>query len=443
MTVTISASVLDPWWMAALAAVGVLALATAVVSLFFALGRRPGKLFAILRPTLNDEDAFLMALTGATNAPTRAGGRAEVLSNGDEFFPAMLEAIRGARQSITFFTYIYEDGKIGRQFLEALTTRARAGVEVRLLLDGFGGMSADQQGLDALQRAGGKYHYYRPLRFGKLTRIHRRNHRRAIVIDGRVGFTGGASIGDKWLGDAQTPDHWRDDMFGVTGPLALSLQAAFGEAWSNTHGEVLAGPAFFPHDRSEEDPGGEGVDISRHVNLISSPSDEAHSIRKMFWLSFMAAQKRLYLTHAYFVPDSHMRMALVDRARAGVDVRVLTANHHTDVKPVWYAGRSHYEQLLEAGVRIYEYQPTFVHSKNIVADGKWSVVGSANMSIRSKELNEENVLGILDHDFGAELERTFFDDLEHAREIRLEEWRRRGAGTRLLERFCALFEEQY
>jgi cardiolipin synthase A/B len=434
-----------PWWLLLLAGIGVLALAAVIVSLFFALGRRPARLYAPGVPSLEDEDAFLIAVAGTVNAPTRAGGRAEVLNNGDEFYPAILEAIRGAARSVTFFTYIFEDGEIGGRILAALVERARAGVEVRLLLDGFGGRGADPERLEALRQAGGKVHRYRPLHLGKLSRFHKRNHRRAIVVDGAVGFTGGASVGDKWLGDADSPEHWRDMMFRVTGPLALSLQAAFSEAWSNTRGEILTGPAFYPlsEEVAEAEDAGDAIPIARHVNLLSSPSDEAHPVRKLFWLSFMAARERLYITNSYFVPDKHIREALAERARAGVDVRVLVPNEHTDAKPVWWASRSYYDELLRAGVRIYEYQPTFLHSKAVAVDGRWSVIGSANLDIRSKELNDENVLGILDPHFAGHLERVFLADLARSHEIRLEEWRRRGVGQHVLERFFVLFAEQY
>jgi len=434
----------------ALAVVGAIALVGVILGLFFRLGRRPNRLFAKAPARLDDEDAFLLALAGVINSPCYRGGRVEVLNNGDEFYPAILDAIRGARQSVTFFTYIFEDGKIGREVLGALTDRARAGVSVRLLLDGFGGKDADQELIDVLEAAGGVVHRYRPFHLGKLTRFHKRNHRRAIVIDGRIGFTGGASVGDKWLGNADHPDNWRDLMFRMSGPLAFSVQAAFGETWSNTHGEILTGPRFFPAESApDEIVGGEAPNgsahhaICRHVNLISSPASEAHPIRKIFWLSFAAATERLYLTTSYFVPDGHIRAVLIERARAGVDVRVLVPNRHTDAKPVWWASRSYYDELLSGGVRIFQFQPTFLHSKALVVDGRWSVIGSANMDVRSKELNEENVLGILDHGLGERLERVFLDDLAQSREIVLDEWRKRGLHHRLLERFFVLFAEQY
>jgi cardiolipin synthase A/B len=434
-----------PWWLAALALIGILALASAVITLFFALGRRPSRITAAAPPAVDQEDDFLLALAGAINAPTRGGGGIQVLRNGDEFFPAILEAIRGARRSVTFFTYIFEDGRIAAAVLDALAERARAGVQVRLLLDGFGAMTLSREKLEPLQAAGGRVRWFRPARFGKLTRFHKRNHRRAIVIDGTVGFTGGAAVGDKWLGNAQGPEHWRDDMFRVTGPLALSVQSTFSEAWSNATGEILAGEDFYPLARDEADVADPSahVELGRHVNVITSPSDDAHPLRKLFWLSFMAARERIWVTSPYFVPDSLIREALLDRVRGGVDVRLLLPNELTDAKPIRWASQSYYDELLRGGIRIFEYQPTFLHAKSLVVDGRWAVIGSANMDIRSKELNEENAIGIMDPGFCARLEEIFLDDLRSAREIQLDEVRRRGRVQRLLERAAVLFAEQF
>lgn len=427
-----------PWWVTLFFVIGVLATGTAILSLFFAFGRRPEELWATCIPFYDSQD-FLRAIAGVDNAPVGSGGTAEVLNNGDEFYPAMLRAIGAAERSVTFMVYIWEDGKVSDQLLDAMIEGAQAGVEVRVLLDSFGAMNAPGEKFDKLRAAGGKVATFRGPKFGKLRRFHRRNHRRAIVIDGRVGFTGGAAVGDKWRGDARNTDEWREIMVRVTGPLARGLQAAFAQLWANTVGEILAGPAFYPTDEETE----EGNAVCRHVHYVSSPSDEAHPLRKAFGLSFMAARERLYITSAYFAPDAHMRQEMIKRARLGVDVRVLTANEYTDLKPVRWAGHSYYEELLAGGVRIYEYQRTFLHSKVFVGDGIWSVVGSANMDVRSKELNEENVIGILDRGFGEQLERTFFTDLERSREIQLDEWRQRGLWQRFLERFFVLFVEQY
>lgn len=433
-----------PWWLTVLAVIGALALLYALVSLFFSLGRRPRDMSVTMAPAVDTED-FLLAASGTVNAPLVRGGTARLLNNGVEIFPAILSAFEEAQRTINFMVYIWEPGKASDRMFEVLTRRARDGVEVRLLLDGMGGMRVPDEELDRFRAAGGRVQWFRPFALGKLTRFHKRNHRRAIVVDGNVGFTGGAAVGDKWLGDAESEDHWRDIMVEFRGCAAGNLQSAFAQLWASSCGELLVGPAFFPHDTHNDSDAAPapGEELSRHINVISSPAEEAHPLRKFFWISFRCARQRLYLTSPYFVPDTDTRTLLGSRAQSGVDVRVLVPNELTDAKPIRYASRSYYQALLEAGVRIYEYQGTMIHTKAMVVDRCWSAVGSANLDIRSKELNQENVIGILDRGFGAQLEQTFIDDLRRAREIRLEEWTRRGWAERFLERFWVLFAEQY
>jgi cardiolipin synthase len=430
------------WWLLVLAGFGVLGIATAVVSLFFSLGRRPRKLMLTEAPSVESE-AFLVGIAGAVNAPLVSGGSARLLNNGVEIFPALLQALRGAKRSINFMTYIWESGRVSDAILDVLIERARAGVEVRVMLDTVGAFRAPRKRFRELVDAGGKVHWFRLFQLGKLTRFHKRNHRRAIIIDGRIGFTGGAAVADKWLGDAQDEEHWRDMMVEFTGCIPSNLQSAFTQLWASSKGEILLGEAFYPPPEAaaRETPGGER--LSKHINVISSPADEAHPLRKVFWTSLRCARERIYLTSPYFVPDADTRRVVADRARHGVDVRILLPNRLTDARPIRQASHSYYDELLSAGVRIYEYQRAMIHSKTMVVDGAWSVVGSANMDIRSRELNQENVVGILDRGFAEQMEKTFLDDLKDAREIRLEEWRRRGPGKRILERFFVLFAEQY
>jgi cardiolipin synthase A/B len=295
-----------------------------------------------------------------------------------------------------------------------------------------------------LKQAGGHVGVFRPLRFGKLLRFHRRNHRRAIVVDGRIAYTGGAAVGDKWVGNARNPDEWRDSMVRVSGCLAENLQSAFAELWAFTTGEVLTGDSFFPDDLAADDdaPAAGGPPV-RSLGVISSPSNEEHPLRLFFFLTFLGARERLWIASPYFVPDKHLREVVKRRARAGVDVRVLLPNELTDAKPIRRASHSYYSELMKAGVRIYEYQPAMMHAKTVVVDGTWAVVGSANMDIRSKELNEENVLGIFEPDFAQQLEQSFTHDLGDAIEIDRVKWRRRGVPARIIERICVLFAEQY
>jgi cardiolipin synthase A/B len=419
-----------------LAAIGLGTLSSVVLTLFFAL-HRPGRMALVARPVVGS-DAFMMAISGAVNAPLMSGGSARLLNNGVEIFPAMLHALGEARRTINFMVYIWEDGAVSDRMIAVLAERARAGVQVRLLLDGFGSHDAPREKLRAIEEAGGTLVFFHPIRFGRLTAAYKRNHRRAIVIDGRIAYTGGAAVGDKWLGDAEGEDHWREVMVEVRGCLATNLQSAFAQLWATSTGEILAGDEFFPATHGS--PGAE--ELSRHVNVISSPAHGSQPLRVFFHVSLACARESIYLTNAYFAPDRNTREALADRARAGVDVRVLLPNHHTDAKPVRWAGQYFYRDLLEAGVRVHEYQPTMVHSKILVIDGVWTVIGSANMDVRSKELNQEGVIGILDGPFGEQARRTFLEDLERSREIRLEEWRRRGLARRLNERFWVSFLEQ-
>ena len=420
-----------------LAVVGVAFLIGAAVNLFGSWGRRPPAYRVTEMPPVDSPD-FLLSVAGGAGAPVRSGGTAKLLNNGVEIFPAILAAIRAAKKTVNFAAYIWEDGQISDDIFDALTERARAGVQVRVLLDGVGGLRAPEEGMAALRAAGGRIEPFRPPRFGKLTRFHKRNHRRALVMDGEVAFTGGVAVADKWLGDAEAPDHWRDTMSCFTGPAASTIQTAFVSLWAPVAGELLSGPVFFPPRDGQSRAG----DMS-HVGIASSPSSEDHPLRLFYLQSIFCARQRLYITTPYFVPDETVRGAVASRARAGVDVRILLPNEHTDAKPIRLTSHRYYEELMAAGVRIYEYQPTMMHAKGMVVDGKWSVVGSANMDIRSHELNQENVVGVLDAGFAEQMEAAFRGDLLRSREIQPDQWRRRGTFVRLLERAAALFSEQY
>jgi cardiolipin synthase len=436
-----------PWWLVTFASIGIVATCTVILTLFTHFGRRPPSLHVTAAPPVDSPD-FLASVVGMAGSPVRAGGTVHLLNNGVAFFPALVRDLRAARRTIHFSVYIWEPGQASDEVFAALIDRARAGVQVRVLLDGLGGMKAPDKDVEALKAAGGHVVKFRAARFGQLTRFHKRNHRRAIVIDGAIGYTGGMAVSDKWIGNADTEARWRDTMVRVTGPLAVTLQSAFAAPWAHSSGELLAGPDVFPPEptvgtvlAAGAPPAAEHVTL--HTGLASAPSSEDHPLDLFFLQTFASARRRLYITTPYFVPDEGTREAVADRARAGVDVRILLPDEHTDAKPIRLSSHGYYERLLEAGVKIYEYQATMMHTKGVVVDGLWSVVGSANMDIRSKELNNENVLGILDEGFARDMEATFFDDLKRAREIRLDEWRRRGWFARAKERVAVLFAEQY
>ncbi len=422
-----------PWWAATLIWIGIIAIIGVLGALF--LPDWPSRDFTIGFRADPGSETFVQWTAGYLNSPMLQGGEVTILQNGDAFYPAMLDAINKARDSVNFEVYIFEPDEVGRQFMDAFKERARAGVEVRLLLDGFGGIKMRKRYRDELAEAGVKVSRFRPFGLRSLVRFYKRPHRRAIVIDGRIAFTGGAAVSKKWKGNVSNPHEWRDSMTRVTGPMVAGIQTAFASNWVYSCGEVIAGPRFFPS--LERVPGPCGVSV------VSSPSDAMQPIRLLFWISFINAQERLWICNSYFIPDERLRGAVIDRAKRGVDVRILVPGNHTDAVPVQAAGRTYYEELLSAGVRIFEFQPSMMHAKTAVVDSAWSIVGSANLDERSMELNEENVLGVADRDFALAIERGVGEDIARSREILLEEWRKRSIFRRGLEWVCKVLIEQY
>ena len=347
----------------------------------------------------------------------------------------MLEAIRQAKDTINFEVYIFESDQTGETFIQAFEERAREGVEVRLLLDWFGSIRLKSRDRRRLKDAGVKLEFFRPLALRNLVRMYRRTHRRAIVIDGRIAFTGGAAVSDKWKGNAGTPKEWRDSMSRLTGAPVIGVQSAFAANWVYCCGEVIAGPKFYPLT----DTTGTACGLS----VVSSPSDAQQPVRLLLWLSFSNARERLWIASSYFIPDRHLRTAVQDRARAGVDVRILVPGNHTDAIPVQYAGRGFYEELLRAGVRIFEYQASMMHAKTVVVDESWALIGSANMDERSMEINEENLLGIADPSFASMVTEGMAEDFTRSKEIELEQWRKRPPHRRVFEWMAKVLIEQY
>jgi len=422
-----------PWWGWGLMIAGVVGLVSVMGALFFP--DWPSDDYTMGFEAEAGSDRFVEWTAGFLNSPLFRGGEVTLLQNGDGFYPVMLSSIREAKDSVNFETYIFEPDEIGLQFIEAFKDRASHGVEVRLLIDGFGGMKLKKRFREDLKRAGVRVVRFRPFAPRNLVRIYRREHRRATVIDGRIGFTGGAAVSKKWKGNVTNQHEWRDSMTMVTGPMVAGIQSAFAENWVYCTGEVLVGPRFFPSTPPGPGPCG--------LSVVSSPSDAMQPIRLLFWLSFINAQQRLWISNSYFIPDKRLRKAVIDRARSGVDVRILVPGNHTDAVPVQAAGRSYYQELLEGGVRIFEYQPSMMHAKTVVIDGIWSIVGSANMDERSMELNEENVLGIADRGFAQSMERGLTEDYNRSREILLKDWKKRSLMRKALERLAKALIEQY
>ena len=425
------------WWQLTLFVIGVIAALSVFGALFFNVGDQPERIYTDSPPPAVESPHFATALSTIVGAPIEHGGTITTLNNGDEFVPALLDAIAQAERTINFAVYIWSEGTFSDQLIAALEKKQREGVTVRVLLDVLGSIKVPDADFEGLIAAGGKVQKFRAAKFGKLTRFHRRNHRRSIVIDGEIGFTGGMAVSDIWLGHAQDENHWRDIMFKVTGPLARSLQAAFVDLWVSSSGELLLDPKNYPVPAPATVPG-----VERFIHLATSPADDDQSMAYFFLLPIMSARESIYLAAPYFIPDKHLQAALVEKAKRGVDVRLLLPGPHTDNWITRASAQARYQELLEAGAKIYEYQPTFMHAKYGLIDGKWSIIGSPNLNSRSRQLDEENALGIDDAAFGATLKATFLKDLERSIPVDLEKWRRRNPLQKLFETVSRILDQQ-
>lgn len=359
--------------------------------------------------------------------------RATLLQNGDDFFPAMLQAIRAARQSVNMEMYIFDDGKIATEFAHAMAERARAGVEVRLLVDDWGSDLGDLEGL--LVAAGVKVKEYKPLRIYSLYKINNRTHRKILTVDGLVGFCGGVGIDDRWAGDARNPEEWRETMIRVEGPVVSQLQAIFMEDWVHTTGEVLHGNEQFPS------PSVAGGVLAQAIS--SSKTDSSSMAKLLYYMAIQAAREKIWIENAYFVPDRQIREGLIRAVRRGVDVKVVVPGKHIDVPIVRMASRFHYGELLDGGVEIFEYLPTTMHNKVMVVDGIWATIGSINFVNRSMRKNAEANVAVYDRNFAVLVETMIQEDLKFCERFTKQKWKKRGFLARLGETFFWLFSENY
>jgi cardiolipin synthase len=381
--------------------------------------RRFPKLYSV------SDQQFLRTMGVLLGPPLVAGNRATVLQNGDEIFPAMLEAIHSAKKTITFETYIYWSGKIGKEFAEALAERAKAGVKVHVLLDAVGSGKIDSAYLDQMKRAGVEVRTYHPVRWYTLARLNNRTHRKLLVTDGKTGFTGGVGIADEWSGHAQDAQHWRDTHFRIEGPAVAQMQGAFMDNWMVVTGDVLHGGDYFP---AIEPVGSHSAQV-----FTSSPDGGAESMQLMYLLSLTAAQRSIQLSMSYFIPDELAVRTLVAARQRGVLVQMILPGTHMDSDLVRKASRAQWGPLLKAGVEIYEYQPTMFHCKVMIVDELWTSVGSTNFDSRSFSLNDEANLNIYDHGFAQTQVQIFEQDLKRSRRITWEEWNGRPWTEQLWE----------
>lgn len=414
-------------------AAGGLTLAAVVFALNFTnrekrVAQRIARLYSASDPD------FLRAMGVLLGPAILAGNRFEVLLNGERIFPAMLAAIGRAKKSITFESFVYGSGDIGGSFADALAERSRAGVMVHVLLDWVGSNGMDPAQLARMEQAGIEVRRFHAPRWYNLARMNNRTHRKVLVVDGAVGFTGGVGIADLWTGDAQDPDHWRDTHFRAEGPVVAQMQAVFSDNWIKATGRVLHGPAYFPPLAL--------AGSSSAQMFSSSSSGGSESMQLMYLLAITAAQRSIHLSTAYFVPDPLTLRTLADAVRRGVKLQIIAPGENTDANSVRRASRARWGPLLEAGAEIYEYLPTMYHCKVMVVDALLVSVGSTNFDNRSFQLNDEANLNIYDAEFAARQIEVFRDDLRRSRRISAEEWRRRPRAEKLWEHATSLFGSQ-
>jgi cardiolipin synthase len=369
---------------------------------------------------------FLRAAEALTAAKITTGNRAQLLINGDRIFPSFLETIESAQQTLNVQTYVYWRGDIATEVAGAIASRARAGVRCNVILDALGAVQMKRSLIRELRDAGARVILFRPPKPYAIKRLANRTHRRLLIADGRVGMTGGVGIAEEWSGDAQDSDHWRDSHVRVEGPVVRSMQGAFAENWLEGTGEVLAGDGYLPDLEPLGDDG--AMQFVRSSAKVGDTNAEA-----LYYLAIASARTSLELTAAYFAPRPAFTDALADAAGRGVDVRILVPGPHIDKQVVRVAGRAAYDQLLDAGAAIYEYQPTMLHAKTLCIDGIWSSIGTINFDNRSFQLHDEVTLCVWDQEFAAALSAQFASDIERSERIDHERFKRRGPRDRIRE----------
>jgi len=414
-----------------------------VAALFLLLLFEPGLPYRVVEPSPGPLDApqFAGYLSSIVNARLVSAGELEVLASGEEIYAAALAAIRSARRSVHLEVYLFLRGSAGDEALKALTERARAGVQVRIVVDGIGSLLTPSRYFAGLRAAGGRVYWYQPVAWYTLKRFNNRTHRDILVVDGEVAFVGGVGVADYWIGPPGGGRPWRDTMVRIRGDLVNALQTSFAENWLEAAGEVLPETEFALV--SGEAPRGSPHDRGLGMVVSSMPSaGRATQARLLFQVLVASARASIHICSPYFLPDRSLMAELERAARRGVPVTILTPGRWNNHPITRLASRRRYGRLLEAGATIHEYQPAMIHAKVFLVDGLWAVVGSTNFDNRSFGLNDEVNLAVLEPRFAARLERDFEADLAKARAITLEEWRRRPYAERLLALGARVLERQ-
>ena len=416
--------------------VAVTVIATIIVGALALNFRTPNKLHHQVRNKYAVSDPqFRREMSVLLGPAIVSGNRVIDLENGEQIFPAMLEAIRAAQTSITFETFIYWSGEVGKIFCDALSERASAAVTVCVTIDAVGAAKMDEALFTQMRHAGVRIERYRPLRWYNLSRFNNRTHRKLLVVDGAIGFTGGVGIADQWQGHAQDPDHWRDMHFRIDGPVVAQLQAAFNDNWVKMTGELVNGAGYFP----ALVPSG-----SLDANVFkSSPEGGSESMHLMYLMVVAAAEHSVDLGAAYFVPDDIMSNALVAARKRAVRVRILMPGEHIDSAATRLASKACWEPLLAAGVEMYQYQPTMIHNKILIADRELVSVGSTNFDMRSFQINDEASLNVYDPAFACRMTKIYEEDLARSKPYSYEMWKNRSWKERLGEKLVLPFKSQF
>lgn len=381
-----------------------------------------------------DLQTMLPSIVGLTQSDLQSGNRVKVLQNGQGFFPLLMRDLEGARQTIHLETYIWDDGSLTQRVAKLLAKKARQGVEVRLLVDGSGGKQVSKVE-DMLEEAGVLVEQFHPPRFSNVGRMNNRDHRKIVVIDGRIGYTGGFGFGDQWTGNAQDKKHFRDTGLRIEGPIVHRLQSAFAENWIEETGEVPAGEKYFPHLDNVGN-------IPAHV-AYTSPAGSVSSVAILYHLAIASARREIIIQNPYLLPESEAIEAMEAAVKRGVKVMIMVPSDSvTDSPIVQHASHHRFGNLLNKGVRIWEYKRTLLHQKVMVVDSVWSLVGSTNFDARSLELNDEITAGVIDPAVATQLKAAFESDLRFAEERKLEEWQNRGFWHKLKDGLAYLAHEQ-
>jgi len=378
-------------------------------------------------PPAIEDSLFSRSIELFTGTHIDPGNNVQILLNGNGTYPQLWKDLASAERTITVQMYYSQPGAVADTMAKYLIDRAQHKVRVLLLLDAFGSQPLKRDWMQRVKAAGVEVVWLRPLRWYSLQKAAQRSHVRVVVVDGRIGYTGGFGLADYWLGDGHHEDQWRETNVRFEGPTVAALQATFAAGWAEATGELLTGDMFFPKSSFAD------VGNMKAGLMHSVPSTGSTPAERFLALSIAGARKSLYISNSYFVPGESFMQLLLAAARRGVDVRVLTVSKKTDVKTTWYAGRTYYEKLLEGGVKIYEYQPTMMHAKSMVVDGVWSYVGSMNFDNRSLSFNDESLLVALDPAVGAQMNSIFMDDIKWSKEMKLDEFRKRPLSNKILE----------